>query len=66
MNSLAKEYVTQITQDELLSRNVIIGTDSEDRSSVLIRNTDEKGESACFENEFFIMKNGILLNNNGL
>lgn len=61
MSSLAKEYVTQITQDELLSRNVIIGTDSEGRSSVLIRNTDGNGESACFENEFFIMKNGIVL-----
>ena len=65
MSSLAKEYITQVTQDELLTRNVIVGTDLDGRSSVLIRSTDENCEAACFENEFFIMKNGIVLEHDG-
>lgn len=65
MSSLINEYITQINHDALQKKNVIIGTDVTCRPSVLIRNADASSESVCFENEFFIMKNSIILEHNG-
>lgn len=66
MSSSLNEYITKINSDELQKKNVIIGADITDRSSVLIRNYDPTSESVCFENEFFIMKNSIILEHDGI
>ncbi len=65
MSFLINEYVTQINYETLLKKNVIAGTDITGRASVLIRNADPSSESVCFENEFFIMKNSIVLEHDG-
>lgn len=61
MISLVNEYITNLNADMILARNVVVGEDITHRSTVLIRNSEATSESACFENEFFIMKNSINL-----
>ena len=65
MSCLVNEYVTHINHKALLQNNVVTGTDSSGRASVLIRNIDPTSESVSFENDYFIMKNSIVLEHNG-
>lgn len=57
----AKQYLTDISFDELVHRNVVLCTDGEHRKTLLIRNSQVTTESATFENKFFIMKNNVVL-----
>ena len=55
------QYLTNISKDDIISKNVIECCDNENRRTILIRNSEENDKAISFENEFFIMKNNFIL-----
>lgn len=56
-----KQYLTNITVEDILSKNVVECCDNENRQTILVRNSEENSKGVAFENEFFIMKNNFIL-----
>lgn len=55
------QYFTNITKENIEGKNVVVCVDVGNRHSILIRNTENAKETVSFENEFFLMKNNIIL-----
>lgn len=56
-----KQYLTNITVEDILTKNVVECCDNENRQTILVRNSEENSTAVSFENEFFIMKNNFIL-----
>lgn len=65
MSYQLNEYITNINECEILSKNAIAGFDSHGRSCVLIRNSLPSDVIVSFENDYFIMKNNVTLEYEG-
>lgn len=61
MSSQVIECITGVEEKDIVGRNVIPGKDINGRVTILIKSTQDKKQKVLFENEFFIMKNNIVL-----
>lgn len=55
------QYVTELSYTDVLDSNVITCTNYEGFKTVLVRSKDINNDTLTFENEFFLMKNNIIL-----
>lgn len=55
------QYIADISPKDVLERNVISCTNFDNNKTILIRSSDNSKETLTFENEYFLMKNNIVL-----